>query len=340
MDYEPVFNKLTSESFIKFAEIERLDLPKRGTKADLQTSLEEFFSADPDIESRFQQFYRETEEAGRKHFFLYKYHFPPDVQEGLHQRCLAEFEDESSRTFDPQRDNGKTYFAVSESRLVVKQIKIKKTLRFIGENESDGRLIREFRIIVIHFIQFWEFDFKRSRIICGFDAYGDSSLLGRRQMEKELLAFLDNLMGPDFASLENLITSEHIEHLRFLPNCLVDILANQATVQDSAVFRKPRADFNRILSELRQERYKISEIKEKNPSFDVQTNMLFEAGVASALDNNINLANNRADFCYFTRAGGTTNYFRFRIDAVKSQFITYSSSITKRELWDVFGRII
>lgn len=109
LDYTPIFNNMTIETFDKFTEKYRIRCKKGNNKEAYQNSLLALFQNDMHAESQFQEFYRQLEEAGRKHYFLFKFETRDIIQEKIESNILK-YADESSRTFDPVRDDGKTYF--------------------------------------------------------------------------------------------------------------------------------------------------------------------------------------------------------------------------------------
>ncbi|QEN06830.1 hypothetical protein EXM22_02040 [Oceanispirochaeta crateris] len=336
MNYQPIFNKLTRESLYKFIKANELKVKKSGSKEEIEKNLVDHFEKNTTDKEKFDKYYIDTESAGRKHFYLYRFKFSDGLIQDITKKCNM-YHLENDRTFNPLKDDNKIYYVNENNCITIKKIQIKKVYTLLDEGENDDKLIKEYQITHIHFVEFLYFDFNHNRIICGYDTYGD--ILEKRNLDKSLFEFLEDFIPSYEGSLEQLITSDSLEKLRYLPNCLVFSIHNQANRYDSAVFKKERADVEDILRDLKQGKYKISEIKENNPDFDVQTNMLFEAGQSVAIDSDIDLFNKKIDFYYFTERGGIVSTFRLRMDSIKSQIITFSESVTKQELWDVFNRI-
>ena len=108
MDYSTIFNKMTKDTFDKFVEINSIDLTKGNTKEEYKNNLEKYFEENPQTELVFQSFYKRLEEAGRKHFYLYKLHDDVIKYKDLLE-SLKDYSDEKTRTFDPVKDNNKIY---------------------------------------------------------------------------------------------------------------------------------------------------------------------------------------------------------------------------------------
>lgn len=139
---------------------------------------------------------------------------------------------------------------------------------------------------------------------------------------------------------ESLLTSEHIDALKYLPNCLAYSISNKANNFDFANFKKSKANFEEIKKDLVQGKYSLEKIKENNPDFDLQTNVLYTAGLSTAIEKDLSLINDNFEFYYFTDITDKVYYFRIRFDVIESSIITFSESITKEELQDVFKQII
>ncbi len=336
MDYSPIFNKLTMDSMYKFVSLHDIRVSTSGTKAEFQAKLEEHFQYNEDDRLKFEKFYIDTEIAGRKHFYLFKAKFSDNDKKQILEKC-SKFKKEDSRTFDPLKDHNQTYYLSNQNVLTIKRIQIKKIYNFIDDKENNNTLIRKYGITNIHFVEFIYIDFSKGRIYCGYDTYGD--IQDKRKLKDQLFEFLNKLLPFKAIDLEQLLTSDSLNKLRFLPNCIVFSVHNQANRLDSAVFKKERADIENIEKDLKHGKYKISEIKENNPDFDVQTNKLFEAGQAVAIDDDLDLSYNKIDFYYFSDKSSVPTSFRIRMDSINNQIITFSESITKQELWDVFNRI-
>ena len=340
MDYSTIFNKMTKDTFDKFVEINSIELSKGNTKEDYKKNLEKFFEENPQSEIDFQNFYKRLEVAGRKHFYLYKLTDNVITYKELIE-LIKNIPDESTRTFDPVRDNNKIYKNINNNVVTVKKFQIRQSYSFMNDNiekeQDEEFLTKKYKITKVHYVIFATFDFKNKRIICGYDSCGDLS--DKRKDDKELFAFLEKIVGRE-VKYESILTSEHIDSLRHLPNCLAYSISNKANNYDYAKFKKSKANFEDIKKDLIQEKYKINQIKEKNPDFDIQTNPLYTAGLSSAIENEFSLENDSFEFYYFTDITGKVYYFRMRFDVVESSIITFSESITKEELQDVFKQII
>lgn len=338
LDYTPIFNKMTIETFDKFIEKHRLKCRKGNNKEEYQNGLLELFQNDLYAESQFQEFYEQLEEAGRKHYFLFKFREKDHIQENV-EASIIQYEDEKTRTFDPIKDDGKTYFRKEENFYIFKQFHIKKIFKFREEKENreETEYTRHYAVVKIHFVMFVQIDFAEKIIVCGHDAYGD--LENKQERRKELFDFLKSIIG-NVDELESVLTSDRIEDLIVLPNCLSYSIRNTAKIHDIATFKKDRADYEQIKKDLKAGNYRIDEIKDKNPDFDLKTNVLYNAGLEASYDSNFSLSNDCFEFFYFTNASGLISYFKIKFDTRCSSIVTYSDSITKRELWDVFGRIV
>lgn len=340
LDYTPIFNKMTVETFDKFIEKCHIRCKKGNNKEEYQKGLLDSFQNDMYAEPQFQDFYKQLEEAGRKHYFLFKFEAEDIIRDKIESNInIMEYTDEASRTFDPVKDDGKTYFRKEENSCIFKQFNIKKTFRFKGgkENEEKNEYAKYYSITKIHFVKFVQIDFVKRIIICGYDSYGD--LENKQEYKNELFDFVESIIG-NMDKLESVLTSNSIDDLIVLPNCLSYSIRNTAKIHDIATFKKDMADYEQIKRDLKAGKYRINEIKDKNPDFDLKTNVLYNAGLEASFDSNFSLSNDCFEFFYFTDVSGLISYFRIKFDTRYSSIVTYSDSITKKELWDVFRRII
>ena len=176
MDYSTIFNKMTKETFDKFIEINSINLTKGNTKEEYKKNLEKFFEDNPGTELVFQNFYKRLEEAGRKHFYLYKLHDDIITYKELLE-SLKDYSDEKTRTFDPVKDNNKIYKNVNDTLVTVKKFQIRESYTLVGNNiekEEEGEFLnKRYKITKVHYVIFATFDFKNKRIICGYDSCGD-----------------------------------------------------------------------------------------------------------------------------------------------------------------------
>lgn len=336
INYEPVFNKMTKDTFDKFIEIYNIAVPRSGTKNDYKKNFQQKFNDNSDAETAFQNFYKRLELAGRKHFYLFKIN-TSELRETDLLGKVSNIPDESERTFDPKQDDGKTFKKVEGHCITVKRFQIRKSYTFVKDVEENDFLSKQYAINIIHYVMFATFDFVNRQIVCGYDSCGD--YLDKKKQDEELFDFLNLITGKKIR-YESLLTSSHIDRLKYLPNCLAYSISNKANAFDQAKFKKTKANFDKILSDLLHEKYKISEIKENNPDFDLQTNVLYNAGLSASLDNDFDLINDDFEFYYFTDVIGKPYYFRIRFDVRNGGIITFSEAITWEELKDVLRQII
>ncbi|MDY2844476.1 MAG: hypothetical protein SOT81_10935 [Treponema sp.] len=336
MNYSIIFNKMTKDAFDKFIEINSLKSLKGVNKDDYKEKFIKYFEANPHAEIDFQNFYKRLEEAGRKHFYLFKLDSEQIKYKNLID-SICNIPSEDTRCFDPEQDNQKLYKRVEDNFILVKKIQIRKSYTFLGDEIKKDFLTKKYQISKVHYITFVNFDFKNKRIICGYDSCGDYS--DKRKDDKELFEFLETVIGKQ-VKFESLLTSEHIDTLKYLPNCLAYSISNKANSFDFANFKKSKANFEDIKRDLVQQKYSLKQIKENNPDFDLHTNILYTAGLSKAIDDDFSLTNDNFEFYYFTDVTGKVFYFRMRFDVVESSIITFSESITKEELQDVFKQII
>ena len=291
------------------------------------------FQQEPDVEINFQAFYRKLELAGRKHFYLFTF---DDFTELELNSAISNFEDESKRSFDPNQDDGKVFKEINNYVVTIKKFQIRQSYTFVGDSIQGNFLAKQYAINSIHYVMFVTFDFNKKRIICGYDSCGDYS--DKKSQDRELFDLMKSVMKKNI-HYETFLTSAHIDKLRSLSNCLAYSISNKANVFDYAKFKKSKANFDQIQSDLSHQKYKISEIKENNPAFDLYTNILYRAGISASLDKDFDLINDEFEFYYFTDIVGKVYYFRLRIDVTESSLITFSESITWEELKDVLVKI-
>lgn len=336
MNFEPIFNKMTIPAFDKFAEINDLKIAKGSNKETYQQNLLKSFEENPSNMEAFQEYYKKLEEAGRKHFYIYKLNKNQITIDNIRGE-FKKYEQEANRNFDPELDDNKVFVREDGNILTAKKILIRRIYIHLDEDEEvDDVLTKKYRAIKVHYITFVTFDFDNNRIICGYDSCGD--LLQRKEHEKELREFVESFI-PNATKLESLLTSNHIENLKYLPNCLAYSINSKANAFDSANFKKSKANFDKILKDLRNKKYKIDEIKDKNPDFDLQSNILYTAGVTASMDKDFILTNEGFEFYFFSDKAGKEDYFRLKLDVSDGSITTFSESITKGELWDVFRNI-
>ena len=336
IDYTPIFNKMTVEGIEKFIELNELgkQVNKGKNKGQLCSNLVETLQKDSYLEEQFQGFYRKIEEAGRKHFFLYKINYSKEIKKRVESQ-LALFIPEKSRAFDPIADDGKIYYSSTSNEIVIKRIRIRKIYELLGVKESDSKLVRTYTVNNIYYIEFVRFNFRNNTVFMGYDAHGE--LFERRVIEKEFFAFVSSLIGEsEFNSVESLITSEKLERIRHNANCIVFSLSNSMNTTNKTTFSKSRGDVDRILQDVKHGKYKISAIKDNNPDFDVQTHPAFEASLEKSIEDDMEISNNGLEIFHFTEKLGKPFAFRYRVDQSRDLLITFSDSVTKEELEDVF----
>lgn len=331
----PIFNKMTVNSFRYFIDRHGVKLKTSVSKEDYKNNLREQFLGTPSLLRDFEQFYLSTEEAGKKHFFLYRFDNNASIQRSIdsyRNRCVPE----TQRVFDPSAEDEKVFYSQEDNSITFKFLKIRKIYEFMGENTSDTELVKKYSISIIHHVSFVKFDFSLNTIIAGIDSIGE--LISSADYEKEANQKI-KLISKDI-SLSSVVTSDHIAKFMNYPNCLVWSLKNQIANTDQATFKKRRADIDDILSDLRHGKYKINEIKIKNPDYDIKTHLLYEASLAKSISDDFELMNDSVEFFYFTDATGKISCFRIKIDVVNSSIITYAESIAKEEIADVLQRVI
>lgn len=336
IDYKPIFNKMTIPVFDKFNSINDLKIPRGKNKEEYEEKLIETFENDESIETLFQEYYKKLEEAGRKHIYIFKLN-PKEIKIDDVRENFKKFTKEDDRSFNPEQDNNKVFVKEENNLLTAKKIQINRIFLHLDQDtEEDDILTKKYQIINVHYIKFITFDFNLNRIICGYDSCGD--LLQKKLHEKEFKEFIEMFISNSL-KLESYLTSEHVEKLRFLQNCLSYSINSKANSFDTANFRKSKANFDKILKDLKNQKYTLDNIKENNPDFDIQSNILFNAGITASMDNDFTLTNEGFEFYYFSEKSGKPDYFRLKLDVSDGSITTFSESITKGELWDVLRYI-
>ncbi|MDO9207339.1 MAG: hypothetical protein Q7T91_03705 [Sulfuricurvum sp.] len=347
INYDLLINKLTEKGVCKFVSRFEIDGFKCPTKKELKEKIKELtgknslFTFIP--EKEFLRFYKDTEEAGQKHFFFYRFE-----QLSNYLNSIEDFKrvctKEDDREFHTAEDD-EWYYYENNDEIVFKLTSIKKVYqhnKYLDE-ESDTIFKKGYNVFDIHNILFFRFIKSENTLIIGLDKYSDfdteADIRKKIQDKFRLIVASDEAYG----LLEPLIDSDTIENLLTLPNTISVYIKNTVDDRLKSTMKAEKADIERILKDINiNELYDINEVKRKNPSFDIKAHPTYLAEQEKSIEAKLSTNVDYTMIWWFSRDNynAKADCFQFKINTDTSSIVTFASSITKQEFEDVIREII
>lgn len=347
INYDLLINKLTEKGVCKFVSRFEIDGFKCPTKKELKEKIKQLtgenslFTFIP--EEQFLQFYKDTEEAGQKHFFFYKFEnideYWKDI-ENFKRVCARE----DNREFHAVEDD-EWYYYENDDEIVFKLTSIKKVYQHNKQldEETDTVFRKGYDVFEIHNILFYRFLKNEKTVLIGFDKYSDfdtdADIRKKIQDKFRLIVANNNVYG----QLEPLINHDTIENLLTLPNTISIYIKNTVDDRMKSTMKAEKANIDKILRDINvNELYDIHEVKRKNPSFDIKTHPTYLAEQEKSIEEKLSTNVDYTMIWWFTRDNynAKADCFQFKINTDNSSIVTFAPSITKQEFEDVIREII
>ena len=339
---EIVYNKLSKKGLCKFISLysEDIKIDCSKNKDEIRKELEKLFYNQQNIYNNFIKFYLDTEEAGQKHFYFYNFNIA-EVNHISMIEFLQNIENEEDRTFTLDNQE-QWYYKKTEDEILIKYIEIKKT--YIHDKELDREdkdsFFKGYRIIHIPNILFFKIFLKIQKILIGIDKY--SELDSKKDIEDKINKIFDSIFGKNsHKTLESIIDKNTIEDFIFEQNTISSKIDNDINQDKKSVLYAKKGDLDKILKDLSSLKYRVDDVKLHNSDLDIKTHPTYLAEQSRKYDDSsLEIDVNSSEIYWFTHKYKKPDYFRIKINSVDSTIITYSPSITKRELEDVIYKII
>lgn len=339
-----IFNKLTEKGICKFIGLYDIDGEKSCDKNKLKklvtTSMGEGSLFELIPLEKFIKFYRDTEEAGQKHFYFYKFDISESIIEQINDfktKCINENDREFKTALEDE-----WFYHENDDEITFKLINIKEVYQHdktLDTPVQDGKFFRGYIVKTIQNVLFFRFNKKKNLVLIGIDKYSDldtpSDIRNKIKDNFELICG-ENSSG----LLEDFLNTDIVENLLAVPNAISTNIKNEINNhKKSAMFAK-NVDILKILTDIDQGLYAIDQVKVKNPDFDIKTHPTYQAEQSKKYQDDIQIDINNTQIYWFTHFYKRADYFRMKISTVDSSITTYSSSITKEEFEDVILQII
>ncbi len=345
VNYELLTNKLSDKGMCKFVNLYDIEDLKCPTKKEMQEKIRELtgegrlFGSIPLQD--FIGFYKDTEEAGQKHFYFYVFNDLEKYWENI-QNFKTQCVPEDKRKFNTVQDN-EWFFHEDNESTTFKVTSIKKIYQHnkdLDYDSKEGRFYKGFNVYDIHNIMFFRFIKSKNIVIIGIDKYSDLDREG--DIKRKIFDAFDLICGTQNVHflLEGLIDSERIENLLSMPNAISSKIKNTIDKTKQSYMKATRADAEKILKDLEAAKYGLDQVKEKNSEFDIKTHPTYLAEQEYSFKDKLTIDIFNTEIYWFTHKYKDIDWFRFSIDTQDSKITTYSPSITKQEFEDVILQII
>lgn len=339
-----IFNKLTEKGICKFIGLYNIDGEKTCDKDKLKKlvstsmgegSLFEFIPLE-----KFIKFYRDTEEAGQKHFYFYKINLGESIIKQINnfkEKCISENDREFKTLLEDE-----WFYQENSDEIIFKLISIKEVYQHdknLDTPVKDGKFFRGYIVKTIQNVLFFRFIKNKNLVIIGIDKYSD--LDTPLDIKNKIKDNFELICGDNSSELlEDFLNTEIVENLLAVPNAISSNINNEINNhKKSAMFAKS-ANIDKILSDLDQGLYTIDQVKIKNSDFDIKTHPTYQAEQSKKYQDDLQIDINNTQIYWFTHFYKKAAYFRMKISTVDSSITTYSPSITKEEFEDVILQII
>ena len=339
-----IFNKLTEKGICKFVSLYNINgdntcdknkLKKLVTTSMGDGNLFEFIPL-----NKFIQFYLDTEEAGQKHFYFYKFGINENISikiDEFKKKCINENDREFKTALEDE-----WFYQKNDDEIIFKLINIKEVYQHdktLDTEIKDGKFFKGYFVKTIQNVLFFRFIKNKNLVIIGIDKYSD--LDTPSDIRNKIRDNFELICGENSSEfLEDFLNSDIIENLLAVPNAISTNIKNEINNhKKSAMFAK-NVDIFKILTDIDQVLYAVDQVKIKNPDFDIKTHPTYQAEQSKKYQDDIQIDINNTQIYWFTHFYKRADYFRMKISTVDSSITTYSSSITKEEFEDVILQII
>lgn len=344
LDMDLIFNKLTEKGICKFVSLYNLDGQKSCNKESLKKFVKEsmgensLFKFIP--EEKFLEYYRNTEEAGQKHFYFYRL----DMNENILQN-INHFKNfttnENDRNFKTINNDDEWFYSEKNGELTFKLVNVKEVYQYdktLDRNDK-GLYFKGYHVKTIQNVLFFRFLLKDNKVIIGIDKYSD--LDTPSDIRKKIISNFNLICGKNsYYDLNNLLNNDSIENLLIVPNAISTQIKNEINSHKKSAMYAKSADLDKILRDLDNGTYRLDQVKIKNPDFDIKTHPTYLAEQSKMYDDDLQIDIENTQIYWFTHQYKKSDYFRLKINTIDSCITTYSPSISKEEFEDVILQVI
>ncbi len=351
INYELLLNKLTEKGVCKFVSRYEIDNFKCPTKRELKEKIKELtgenslFTFIP--QKQFLQFYKDTEEAGQKHFFFYRFGQIDKYIDAIH-KFKKQCTNEDDRKFHTAVDD-EWYYYEKNDEIIFKLTSIKKVYQHnkalddTTREDTEGIFVKGYNVFSIHNVLFFRFILSENALVIGIDKYSDFDT--EADIRKKIQDKFRYITASDeaFGTLEPLIDTSTIENLLTLPNTISVYIRNTVDDRLKSTMKAEKADIDRILRDINvNELYDVNEVKRKNPSFDIKTHPTYLAEQEKSIKEELVTNIDYTKIWWFSRdnINAKADCFEFKINVDNSSITTFAPSITKQEFDNVIWEII
>lgn len=347
INYELLLNKLTEKGVCKFVSRYEIDDFKCPSKKELKEKIRELtgenslFTFIP--QDQFLEFYKDTEEAGQKHFFFYTFEQLDKYIDAINEfkrQCINEKDREFTTAVDDE-----WYYYEKDDEIVFKLTSIKKVYQHNKDLDEEAETVykKGYNVFSIHNILFFKFILSENTLVVGTDKYSDFDT--ESDIRKKIQDKFRYITASDeaFDTLEPLIDNTTVENLLTLPNTISVYIKNTVDDRLKSTMKAEKADIDRILKDINvNELYDVNEVKSKNPSFDIKTHPTYAAELKESWAGNLTTNIDYSKIWWFSRDNiyAKADCFEFKINVDNSSITTFAPSITKWEFDNVIWEII
>lgn len=336
-----IYNKLSKKGLCKYIGLyidNNINCSKN--KDEIIKELEELFNKEQKIYDNFIKFYLDTEEAGQKIFYFYKFEFSELVEKNI-EKFLKSITDEANRKFDIKSD-GEYFYKKTDNEILIKYIEVKKSYihdRFL-DKEDEHSFFKGYRIVEIPNILSFRFFLDKNKVLIGIDKH--SELDSKKDIESKIDSLFEDICGENSVeNLEGLIGTDIINDFLFEQNVISYKIDNEINHDKKSILYAKKGDLDKILNDISSLKYSIDEVKIYNPDYDIKTHPTYLAEQSRIFeDSSLNINIDIAEIYWFSYKYKKPDYFRIKINCTDSSLVTYSPSITNMELEDVIYKII
>lgn len=312
----------------------------KGNKDNIEEQLIEILETDIDLRSKIEKYYNDIELGGRKHFFLWENIFSQDQKDAIQKytdnikpRNQIDIFTEISMLKEEKEVMvyQKTEFGQCFHIRTIKEIEELRKQEIIND-----RVVREYVKTPIHHISFVNCRTADNIILVGVDTYYRvfRSVKATQEYAAEIMqrivtgSYQNHIINPEI--IDKMIREE---------NFIVTKIKGSLTI-DEGTFKKHGKQTKKILQEIKNHTYDISDIKSMNSDIDIFSHPMFDAAKRKALDMGEEIIVNYAEGYWFTNCSGNPSVFRVAIDAGNSSIQTFSGMIVEEEVNDVISRCL
>jgi len=320
--------------------LKKLNKNLKGKKRDMEIQLMERLETDVDLRSKIENYYSEMELGGRKHFFLWENQFTEEQKVEIKEHV---------KNFTP-RNQIDIFDEITKlpelGEIMVFQMTdfgqcfhfrtIKEVEELINQQIINKRVVKEYVFTPIHHISFVNCRTDDGIILVGIDTYF-RVFPSAKAIQEYATEIMQRIIS--HSSKNHIIEPEVINKLIREDNFIVTKIKGSLTI-DEGTFKKQEKQKKKILQELINHTYRISDVKAMNSDIDIFSHPMFDAARKRAMDMGEEIVVSYAEGYWFTDASGNIKVFRVAFDAENSSIQTFSGAISEEEVNYVISRCL